>query len=79
MNDCRRRSAEEDAEDLRNAAVEALQSAARQSDPREFDRLTRLALRLIEWARAIRRGRRRAVSQTGSGSVSRDNGRRSKK
>jgi hypothetical protein len=42
------RPAEADVEDLRDAAVEALQSAARQSDPREFDRLTRLALRLIE-------------------------------
>jgi hypothetical protein len=57
MSDFEPRSAEEEAEDLRDAAVEALQSAARQNDPREFDRLTRLALRLIEWARAIRRGR----------------------
>ena len=48
---------------LRSAAVEALQSAARQSDPKEFDRLTRYALALIERARAIGHRRQRAISE----------------
>jgi hypothetical protein len=43
---------------LRSAAVKALQRAARQNDPREFDRLTRHALRLLQQARAIRYGLR---------------------
>jgi len=41
---------------LRSRAVELLQSAARQNDPREFDRLTRYALALIERARVLRHG-----------------------
>jgi len=41
---------------LRSAAVEALQRAARQNDPKEFDRLTRYALALIERARTIGHG-----------------------
>jgi hypothetical protein len=49
---------------LRSAAAEALQCAARQSDPREFDRLTRYALALIERARAIRHRRHRPISET---------------
>ena len=64
MNDFEPRPEEEEAAKLRSAAIEALQSAARQSDPREFDRLTRHALRLIERARAIRQGRRRAMSMS---------------
>ena len=40
---------------LRGAAVDALRDAVRQSDPQEFNRLTRYALALIERARAIRR------------------------
>jgi hypothetical protein len=47
---------------LRSAVVEALQSAARQNDPKELDRLTRYALALIERARAIRDRRQRAIS-----------------
>lgn|SRR5215831_6586721 len=49
---------------LRGAAVEALQIAARQYDPKEFERLTRFGLALIERARAIGRRRRRAISET---------------
>jgi len=49
-----------EAAELRSAAAEALKSAARQTDPREFDRLTRHALGLIERARAIQQGRRPA-------------------
>jgi hypothetical protein len=48
---------------LRSAAVDALQSAARQNDPKEFDRLTRHALTLIERARAIGYRRQRDVSE----------------
>jgi hypothetical protein len=44
---------EDEPEALRSAAVEALKSAARQSDPKESDRLTRHGLTLIERARAI--------------------------
>ena len=46
---------------VRSAGVEALQSAARQNDPNEFDRLTCYALALIERARAIRQDRFRTV------------------
>jgi hypothetical protein len=53
----------DDPEELRNAAVDALHHAARQSDPQEFNRLTRHALTLIERARAIGRGRPPAVSE----------------
>jgi len=48
----------EDPANLRNAAVKALQSAVRQKDPHEFDRLTRHALRLLQRARAIGHGLR---------------------
>jgi hypothetical protein len=48
---------------LRRAAVEVLNSAARQKDPHEFDRLARYALALIDRARAIRRGRHPNVSK----------------
>jgi hypothetical protein len=51
----------EDPNKLRNAAVEALHSAARQNDPNEFDRLTRHALGLIDRARATRRDARRTA------------------
>ena len=54
---------EEERAALRSAAVEALRNAARQKDPREFDRLTRYALGLIERARAVGQGRRRAGSE----------------
>lgn len=63
MTDTEPEGATEDPTELRSAAVEALQSAVRQSDPREFDRLTRHALALIDRARAIRRRRRRAVPE----------------
>lgn len=53
----------EDPQKLRSAAVDALKDAARQSDPQEFNRLTRHALALIERARAIRHGRQHAVSE----------------
>ena len=53
----------EDPQELRSAAVDALKDAARQSDPQEFNRLTRHALALIERARAIRHGRQHAVSE----------------
>ena len=53
----------EDPQELRSAAVDALRDAARQSDPQEFNRLTRHALALIERARAIRHGRQYAGSE----------------
>ena len=53
----------EDPQELRSAAVDALKDAARQSDPQEFNRLTRHALALIERARAIRHGRQYAGSE----------------
>jgi hypothetical protein len=53
----------EDPKVLRSAAVDALKDAARQSDPREFNRLTRHALALIERARASGHGRGHAVSK----------------
>ena len=53
---------ENDPEALRSAAVEVLQSAARQSDPKESDRLTRHGLALIERARAIGHRRRNGIS-----------------
>ena len=56
------REEEESTAALRSAAVEALQSAARQRDPKEFDRLTRYALGLIERARAITHRRRGGIS-----------------
>jgi hypothetical protein len=51
----------DDPKELRSAAVDALKDAARQSDPREFNRLTRHALALIERARAIAHGRQHAA------------------
>ena len=64
MTDFEPQDESEDLFEIRKAAVEALQKAARQSNPREFDRLTRYALWLIDRARAIRRGRQRAVPGT---------------
>jgi len=57
-------ASEEEPAALRSAAIEALQSAARQRDPKEFDRLTRYGLALIERARAIPQ-RRRGVGSEG--------------
>jgi hypothetical protein len=54
---------------LRSAAVEALQSAARQSDPKESDRLTRHGLALIERARAIGHHRRSGISEADGATV----------
>jgi len=54
---------------LRSAAVEALQSAARQSDPKESDRLTRHGLALIERARAIGHRRRSGISEADGANV----------
>jgi hypothetical protein len=48
---------------LLSAAIEALRNAARQKDPREFDRLTRYGLAPIERACAVGQGRRRAASE----------------
>ncbi|MGC2200727.1 MAG: hypothetical protein WA633_11360 [Stellaceae bacterium] len=73
MDDLEPQSEGAEAKELRSAAATSLQSAARASDPREFDRLTRHALRLIELARAIQRGRQGAVSTEYRPSVSRDN------
>ena len=64
MTDLDPREEPEDPQKLRSAAVDALKDAARQSDPQEFNRLTRHALALIERARAIRHGRQHAVSET---------------
>ena len=61
MTDPDRPDAPEDPKGLRSAAVDALQKAARQTDPQEFNRLTRHALALIERARAIGHGRQTAV------------------
>jgi len=73
MDDPEPRSEGGEATELRSAAAASLQSAVRQNDPREFDRLTHHALRLIELARAIQHGRQRAVSTESGQSVSRDN------
>ena len=59
----------EDPNELRSAAVDALRKAARQNDPREFNRLTRHALALIERARAIRLGRQCTVSEAAEAQV----------
>ena len=72
MGDLEPRSEAVEARELRTAAAASLQSAARQRDPGEFDRLTRHALRLIELARAIQYGRRRPVPKEHSPSVSQD-------
>ena len=63
MTDLDRPEEPEDPKELRSAAVDALQNAARQTDPQEFNRLTRHALALIERARAIGHGREHAVSE----------------
>jgi hypothetical protein len=60
---------EDEPEALRIAAVEALQSAARQSDPKESDRLTRHGLALIERARAIGHRRRTGISEANGAPV----------
>ena len=73
MDDPEPRSEGGEATELRSAGAASLQSAVRQSDPREFDRLTRHALRLIELARAIQCGRRRAVLREYGPEVSPDN------
>src|SRR5271157_2306910 len=52
---------EERPAELRSAAAESLKRAARQTDPREFDRLTRHALGLIDRARAIQHGQQRGL------------------
>jgi hypothetical protein len=70
---------EEKAIALRSAAAECLQSATRQSDPLEFDRLTRHALGLIERARAIQHRRRRAVSGSNGAPVTQDSSPRLRK
>ena len=64
MTDFDRPEEPEDPKELRSAAVDALKDAARQSDPREFNRLTHHALALIERARAIAHGRQHAGSET---------------
>jgi|SRR5271165_7398462 len=69
-----RQEPEDDPEELRSAAVDALQDAARQSDPQEFNRLTRHALTLIARARAIGRGRQPAVSEAAETQVSQKDG-----
>ena len=61
MTDLDRPEGPEDPKELRSAAVDALQNAARQTDPQEFNRLTRHALALIERARAIGHARQHAV------------------
>jgi hypothetical protein len=61
MTDQDRPEGPEDPKELRSAAVDALQNAARQTDPQGFNRLTRHALALIERARAIGQGRQNAV------------------
>ena len=63
MTDLDRPEKPEDPKELRSAAVDALKDAACQSDPREFNRLTRHALALIERARAIAHGRQHAASE----------------
>ena len=64
MADFGRLEEPEDPKALRRAAVDTLRDAARQTDPREFSRLTRHALALIERARAIAHGRQHAGSET---------------
>jgi hypothetical protein len=62
MTDFDRPEKPEDPKELRSAAVDALKAAARQSDPQEFNRLTRHALALIQRARAIGHGGQHAIS-----------------
>ena len=63
---------EDEPETLRSAAVAALQSAARQSDPKESDRLTRHGLALIERARAIGHRRRGTILEANGAPVRND-------
>ena len=71
MTEFERQDETEKATELHDAAAECLQSAALQSDPREFDRLTRHTLGLIARARAIQH-RRRAVSGSNEKRVTQD-------
>jgi hypothetical protein len=64
----------EDPIKLRSAAVAALQSAARQKDPNEFDRLTHHAPGLIGRARALQHGKRCTVSGAEEMPASRNKG-----
>ena len=72
MTDFDRPEEPEDPKELRSAAVDALKAAARQSDPQEFNRLTRHALALIERARAIRHGRQHTISDAPETQASRE-------
>ena len=63
MTDLDPREEPEDPQERRSAAVDALKDAARQSDPQEFNRLTRHALALIERARTIRHRRQHGASE----------------
>jgi hypothetical protein len=72
MTDLDRPEHTEDPKELRSAAVDALKDAARQSDPEEFNRLTRHALTLIERARAIGHRRRHALSDAPETEASRE-------
>lgn len=63
---------QDEPEALRSAAVEALQSAAREGDPKESDRLTRHGLALIERARAIRHRPRSPISEADRATVASD-------
>jgi hypothetical protein len=63
MTDLVRSEEPEDPNELRSAAVDAPKDAARQTDPREFNRLTRHVLALIERARAIAQGRQHRASE----------------
>jgi formiminotetrahydrofolate cyclodeaminase len=72
MTDLDRPEHTEDPKELRSAAVDALKDAARQSDPEEFNRLTRHALTLIERARAIGHRRRHALSDAPETEASRN-------
>jgi len=74
MADFGRLEEPEDPKALRRAAVDTLRDAARQTDPREFSRLTRHALALIERARAIRHGRQYAGSEAAGTRVLPKNG-----
>ena len=69
MTDLDRPEEPEDPKELCSAVVDALKDAARQSDPREFNRLTRHALALIERARAIGHGRPHPASETAASQV----------
>ena len=74
MADFDRPEEPKDPKKLRSAAVDALKDAARQNNPREFNRLTLHARALIERARAIGHGRQNAVPKAAEMHVSRRNG-----